>query len=261
MEFDRAWMKVTGSPVSKLRLTDVLWFYDTLEEFLNAQILSDIDREFLVEVIMECPDAEVDKVQFRILMEQAFEYPMEDILRGSLVKNIDDRDQYTKTMTLKSETFNKLLQQGTHNERESKLRHRIRELESMILRSQISKSKDDRALGKMKDVLINYYKNLVQLIELQGSNSEIENSYIEKLKRGIDKQDALINELKKKVGNSIPNGIQRRIQYYLMILYDFFWKMFRYATLAILLIIVLQLVFSMLVDREYKDDYDDDFVW
>lgn len=257
MDISRAWVKVTGSHLGKLRLTDTLLFFDVLEEMMHTVLLSDEYREFIVEFILECPGVEVTQSQFRLLMERLFECTIDDVLQGSLVNKERDSDDYTKTMNIESQKFNSFLSRGTNDEREDGLRKRIEELENMISKAQMSKSRDDKTLTKMKDVLVNYYKNLVQLIESRATPTRSTDPYLERLKSGIDKQDVLIKELKRKVGDKLPSGVWGSI----LRVYAFLLKMFKYGAFIVFVIIIIQISLSLVYDGDYSDDYEDELVW
>lgn len=259
LEFDRAWERVTGSSVSEMRITDIMWFYDILEEYLNKQLLSDVERKFLIEVIMDCPDTSVDKTKFKAFMERLFECSMDAILQGYLVSNHDNKEEYTRTLTLKSDTLNNVLQRGSVNERKRSLQSRIKELERMVSRAQGIDKKDEKTLSVLNQVLLNYYRSLVSLTETQP---ETENSLttIERLKSGIERQDMLVNELKRKVGDTIPSGAWGRIKYSLVRLYYILLSVLRYGIGAVVFLLLIQVIMSF-YSVDYGDDYEDDVIW
>lgn len=257
LEFNKAWETVTGSPFAEMRVTDIMWFYDVLEEYLNKQLLSDVERKFLVDVIMDCPDTSVDKTKFKAFMERLFECSMDDILRGFLISNHDNKEEYTRTLTLKSDTLNSILHKGTVDERKKALQFRINELEGMVSRAQLNDKKDEKTITVLNQVLLNYYRSLISLLQ---SQPELDNSLISRLKNGVDRQDMLVNELKAKVGDTIPSSTWGKIKYRFLRTYYMLLRTFRYCFTALVLIILFQTIMS-LYNSDYGEDYEDDIIW
>lgn len=274
----KAWLKVTRYADSKLRLTDLLVLFDILEDMVHDKLLSDEYREFLVEFVMECPQVEVSQDQFRALMERLFECSLDDILNGRLVSRIkrqfDDfgsesrngvdygnRDEYTQTMNMESSKFNSFMSKGTLQEKEEILRARIGELESMLSRSRSFGSRDYRTTSKMKDILLDYYKNLDKITVLKNSskNGTIDgnlavDSVVKRLKNGIDKQDVLIGELKRKVGDDRPKGIFGQIRFQIVKVYLLIWRLVRIPLYIMISLLMLNFILYLVYDEGYVDN-------
>lgn len=274
----KAWLKVTRYADSKLRLTDLLALFDILEDMVHDKLLSDEYREFLVEFVMECPQVEVSQDQFRALMERLFECSLDDILNSRLVSRIkrqfDDfgsesrngvdygnRDEYTQTMNMESSKFNSFMSKGTLQEKEEILRARIGELESMLSRSRSFGSRDYRTTSKMKDILLDYYKNLDKITVLKNSskNGTIDgnlavDSVVKRLKNGIDKQDVLIGELKRKVGDDRPKGIFGQIRFQIVKVCLLIWRLVRIPLYIMISLLMLNFILYLVYDEGYVDN-------
>lgn len=272
----RAWVQVTSYADSKLRLTDLLALFNVLEDMVGEKLLSDEYRDFLVEFVMECPQVEVNQEQFRALMERLFECSIEDILQGGLVNkskgrfgaidvpqrgvDYESRDDFTQTMNIESSKFNSFMLKGTLEEKEDILRGRISELESMLTRSKILNTRDGRTVNKMKDLLLEYYKSLDKII-VSGRVQRVPDTrpmqkIVQRLKNGIDKQDVLINELKRKVGDDQPKSILGHIRFRIMQIYLLVWKVVRLPLYIILFLMVLNFVLYVFYDDGYVESPD-----
>lgn len=270
--FDEAWRSVTSAINGKLRLSDVLILFDVLEDTLKRKLLSTEYRDFLVEFILECPGIEVDRSQFKSLMERLFECTFENVLRGGLVNRLDrntygsEREEFTQAMTMESSKFNSFLASGTAPEKERKLRERIGELESMIQRSQLNESRDERTLGKMKDLLIKYYKALSSLaVYAPDSNvqSPSVNRVMARLRESIDKQDVLIAELKRKVGDSRPDSLLGKLFFFIEPICCRVWRLTKIPLYLLLVLMAINLVLFFFESDEYTGGYAyrDDIYW
>lgn len=247
---NKAWIQVTSSAVSKLKLSNLLVLFDVLEVVVNYKILTNEYREFLVEFIIECPNVQVDQYQFMSLIERLFECPFTDIIKGNLVKkyenntlNRQDFEDYTQTMNLESAKFNSFLNDENAIAREDILKNRIAELESMLMNS-----RDDRTVGKIKDMLINYYKTLNEIkLNYKSKNTQLD-KILERLKSDIDKQDIIINELKRKVNDEKGVIDQLKLK---------FAKTFRIMTSIgkfAIVILIIQILVSVIGYLIYGDD-------
>lgn len=269
-QFNTAWNQVTSTTNNKLKITDLLLLFDTLENLKSTTLISLEFREFLIEFILECPNTEITKDQFKSLMERLFECSIQDLLSGKLVGNenqsrLDDND-LTQTMNLESLKFNSFINNNSSSsiEKERYIRNKIKELENMI-----SKSNNN----KLKDVLINYYKKLDGVrsslsISTSSSTSSptprFKNSKtIQRLKLNIDKQDILINELKKKVGDEIPTDLIGKIKYYCLRIYLVIWKVLRIPMFILIGIIIFNFLIFLIYDNENNNDNinSDDLYW
>jgi hypothetical protein len=275
---NEAWVKVTSPTNGKLRLTDLLLFFDILEDLRNCKLLSSEYREFLIEFILECPSIEVDLNQFKALMERLFECSFDELIRGKLINNNNnnndnnnndnnnsnnnnnfEREDFTQTMNLESTKFNSFMKNGSVNEKESKLRERIKELELMISRMQMNQYQDNRTLNKMKDVLINYYKNLDQLTSLTSNNDSKISKITQRLKLNIDKQDVIIKELKQKVGDNHPDNLIGKIQFFLKRIYFMIWRLLKYPLYILIALIIFNFILYLIYgdNNEGFENYND----
>jgi hypothetical protein len=282
-----AWSRVTGSRASQLRLTDLMTLFDVLENLGERKLLSNEYRDFLVEFILECPNTEVDIEQFKSLMERLFECPLNDVFRGrlydrnvanesanvnrdsniSMRKGVDQGDVYgediTQTMNLERGKFNSFLRNDSLDEREGILRDRI-----INLRDMISRSQDQRTVSKMKDVLINYYAKLDEITSSQvhikaqaqatgvnATQSEERNALIERLKSNVDKQDVIINELRRKFGDDEASGILGFLKLKFTKLYLFWWRLIKFPVYILLGLMVLNIILVV-----FSGDYIDESI-
>ncbi|OUT20701.1 hypothetical protein CAS74_004367 [Pichia kudriavzevii] len=249
-----AWERVTGSENGRLRMTNLLHLFDVLDELVGFKLLNDVYREFLVDLIMECPASEIDILEFQQLIEKMFECTFDDVLNGKLSNKETENEEFTKTMNVESIKFNSFMREGTDYDREENLRQRIQEMERMIERVQRSSSKDYRTMDKMKDVLIDYYRRLDRFKKSHagGPGSEL----TERLKRGIEKQDMLINELREKVGDNRPTTVMGKIYHVVSQFFSKIWNLLRYPVYVMLAIMVINFVYAVVHDESDVDDND-----
>lgn len=266
-----AWVQILTSETSKLRLSNLLTLFDVLENILHKQIITNEYRNFLVEFILECPSVEIDQAQFKSLVERLFECSIDDVLHGKLMKgneiylgetgdNFRNPDEFTQTMDIESTKFNKFMNYGTSEEKEKILRGRIRELESMLSRSQIGGYRNDRTMNKMKDLLIGYYQNLdtinISKINKSGKSINTTDRIIHRLKTNIDRQDVLVKELKRKIGDDKIDGLIGRIKSWLSRLYLLIWKFVRYPVYILLFLLVSIFILYLFFDDGYTENYE-----
>lgn len=272
----RAWMQVTSYSDSKLRLTDLLALFNVLEDLVREKLLSDEYRDFLIEFVMECPQVEVNQEQFKALMERLFECSMEDILRGGLTNksksrfaavdvplhgaDYENREDFTQTMNMESSKFNSFMLKGTLREKEDILRGRIRELESMLTRSKTHNTRDSRTVNKMRDLLLEYYKSLDKITVSKSASSVPETGpmqgIVQRLKDGIDKQNVLINELKRKVGDDQPKSVFGQVRFRIVHIYMLVWRIVRLPLYIVLLLLVLNFLLYVFYDDGYAENPD-----
>lgn len=266
-----AWVQLLTSETSKLRLSNLLTLFDVLENILHKQIITNEYRNFLVEFILECPSVEIDQAQFKSLVERLFECSIDDVLHGKLMKgneiylgetgdNFRNPDEFTQTMDIESTKFNKFMNYGTSEEKEKILRGRIRELESMLSRSQIGGYRNDRTMNKMKDLLIGYYQNLdtinISKINKSGKSINTTDRIIHRLKTNIDRQDVLVKELKRKIGDDKIDGLIGRIKSWLSRLYLLIWNFVRYPVYILLFLLVSIFILYLFFDDGYTENYE-----
>lgn len=272
----RAWLQIVPYPNSKLRLTDLLALFNALEDITNNRLLTNEYRDFLVEFILECPDAQVDQQQFKSLMERLFEISIESVINGELVdrsksnkfnlydgkqSNPNNNDEFTQTMNLESQRFNSFMQSDSVENKRNILKQRIDEVESLLSNFELRGIKDERMITKMKELLLGYYKNLTLLEKnnnLNQSSMRKNNleSILQRLKSDVDKQDMLIVELKRKVGHDNPKGIFDIISFKINKIYLWIIKILKFPFYFCLLIIVLNCLSYFVFNDDYTDIYE-----
>lgn len=282
--FFESWIRVTGSAYGKLKLADLLSLFDVMESLNGKNLLSTEYKNFLIEFILECPSAEVDKEQFNLLMERLFECPIHDVINGKLVEKSDynytqtqfndnskygnniggnyrESEEFTQTMNNESKKFNLFLKNEPIDVQEQILRDRIQELRNMVSKSENNQIRDYRSIDKMKNVLIEY---LLSLDELNISRNEISNKersiqkkkVINRLKDNVEKQDILIKELKKKFGDGNSSGIIGKLKMRFLKLYIVTWNMIKLPLYVLTGFLVLNFVFVVVYERLFGRHID-----
>ena len=279
-----SWIRVTGSAYGKLKLADLLSLFDVMESLNGKNLLSTEYKNFLIEFILECPSAEVDKEQFNSLMERLFECPIHDVINGKLVEKSDynytqtqfddnskygnntgghyrESEEFTQTMNNESKKFNLFMKNEPIDVQEQILRDRIQELRNMVSKSENNQIRDYRSIDKMKNVLIEY---LLSLDELNISRNEISNKersiqkkkVINRLKDNVEKQDILIKELKKKFGDGNSSGMIGKLKMRFLKLYIVTWNMIKLPLYVLTGFLVLNFVFVVVYERLFGRHID-----
>ncbi|GMM43777.1 hypothetical protein DAPK24_003520 [Pichia kluyveri] len=282
--FFESWIRVTGSAYGKLKLADLLSLFDVMESLNGKNLLSTEYKNFLIEFILECPSAEVDKEQFNSLMERLFECPIHDVINGKLVQKSDynytqtqfddnskygnntgrhyrESEEFTQTMNNESKKFNLFLKNEPIDVQEQILRDRIQELRNMVSKSENNQIRDYRSIDKMKNVLIEY---LLSLDELNISRNEISNKersiqkkkVINRLKDNVEKQDILIKELKKKFGDGNSSRMIGKLKMRFLKLYIVTWNMVKLPLYVLTGFLVLNFIFVVVYERLFGRHID-----
>lgn len=177
-------------------LDAVLEYFDTLELYLNRNVLNLEERDFLIEFIIDSSPND------RVINWNDFQQLIIKLLNKSLnqlVNNVDNgNSQIDDTMGVTK--FNKLLNKTPSGKQISLIKERICRLESLILKSRSN---------SLRDSLIECYQML----------NKHRNENIERIKRSVDKQDIIIGQLKKKTRLNKSNWLKMRYIFAFVIIF------------------------------------------
>ncbi|GMM30338.1 hypothetical protein DAMA08_030830 [Martiniozyma asiatica (nom. inval.)] len=180
---DKAWRQLTEDNI--IKLPDLISLFDFIDRIVGRKILSPEYRDFLIELVLESPSSTVDKRGVKELIERLFECEFDDLINGIV------SDGMTQTMNLERRGWGSSKVDSSKGQI-GELKRRIAELKRM---------------NGSKDIIIDYYDKLVVLLSVSSNYSDNDNGtlsndeIISRLKQGIDKQDIIIDKLKRKVGN------------------------------------------------------------
>lgn len=170
MEVARKVFAKTTKGRSQLPMRAFLEYFDMLEVYLDETILSLEERDFLIEFVIDCTSESVDWSQFQQVVRRLLNRSLEEIVNSAM-------PDYEPTMGVTK--FNKLVHSRPKGEQTSLIRERIDKLEALRAKSKSV---------SLRDSLIECYKLLQSERDVQ----------LERIKRGVDKQDIIIQQLKRK---------------------------------------------------------------